>query len=165
VGNSDGYISGPATYYLYSNPNQHGRLIYIPKDMDITLGSSAIYTVNDTIKRRYEDYAGYSTTLPLIHNILKVPNFKSKFEDIIENIIGQQINHSDFLFNRINALSIMIKNDVNWDRPIPRDYIVVPHLEVRKKHNFGYRKWAITGRSRLFRQDRTQEHIVSRSHQ
>lgn len=117
---------------LYSDPNQHGRLIYIPSDMDVTLGSAATCSVNETITGRYETYAGYNKTRPLIHNILKVPDFKTKFEDVINKVIRRQINHSEFLFNRIDVLSTMLKQDVEWDMSIPRDYITLDFEALRR---------------------------------
>ncbi|EPB90856.1 hypothetical protein HMPREF1544_02273 [Mucor circinelloides 1006PhL] len=121
LGDTDGYISSGDNYYIYEDPAHQGRFVYIIYDLDLTQGSASRHYVSQTLKGDYTKFLGYNEKRPLLHQILKVPEFKSKFESILRNIIQKQRDNQDFLYQRIDALSVMLKEDVAWDKSISRE--------------------------------------------
>lgn len=121
LGDTDGYISSGDNYYIYEDPAHQGRFVYMIYDLDLTQGSASRHYVSQTLKGDYTKFLGYNEKRPLLHQILKVPEFKSKFESILRNIIQKQRDNQDFLYQRIDALSVMLKEDVAWDKSISRE--------------------------------------------
>lgn len=89
--------------------------------MDMTFGSSSKYSCNETIRGNYENFPNFKATLPLLH-ILQIPEFKSTFDELIK----KAVSIVNILYSRIDILTLMIKDDVYWDKSIARDYINLP---------------------------------------
>lgn len=121
LGDTDGYISSGDNYYIYEDPANNGRFVYIIYDLDLTQGSASRHYVSQTLKGDYTKFLGYNDTRPLLHQILKVPEFKAKFESILRNVIQKQKENQDFLYKHIDALSVMLKEEVDWDKSISRE--------------------------------------------
>ncbi|GAA5802728.1 hypothetical protein HPULCUR_008202 [Helicostylum pulchrum] len=129
LGSSDGYIMAACNYNLFTNANQNDQLVYIPSDMDMTLGSSSLYNVNTTLYRRFEDHPKFNISRPLFYNILKVPEFKLVFNDMV----ASAYNNLELVYSRINALSSLIQDDVSNDVSIVRNYVVLPPYFIARK--------------------------------
>lgn len=123
IGNSDGYIASHTNYYLYSDPNQNGRLIFIPSDMDLTFGSGFKSYCNETTQGNYVNLPYFNPNLPLLR-ILEIPEFKLTFGELIK----KAVDNINTIYSRIDSLVEMIKEDVVWDKSIARDYITLPEL-------------------------------------
>lgn len=122
LGNSDGYITAGNNYNLFTNANQNDQLVFIPNDMDMTLGASSLYSINTTFYQRFEDRPEFNSSRPLFYNILKVPEFKL----IFNGMVASAFNNLDLLYSRINTLSSLISQDVSNDASINRNYVVLP---------------------------------------
>ncbi|KAI9033947.1 coth protein-domain-containing protein [Phycomyces nitens] len=112
MGYSDGYITMANNYYIYFEPKS-SRYIYIPSDIDMTLGSS-FFKASDVTSGNYSTYPSFHTR-PLLNKILQVPGFKSQFEDLIYTITKKLFNVKK-LSARIDDQAKMIAEDVAWDK-------------------------------------------------
>ncbi|KAG2230241.1 hypothetical protein INT48_006243 [Thamnidium elegans] len=126
LGNSDGYIQAATNYNLFTNANQNDQLIFIPSDMDMTLGSSSLFYANTTFYTRFEDHPDFNSSRPLFYNILKVPEFKL----IFNGMLASAFKNLDLIYSRINSLSGLIQEDVYYDALIARDYVLLPPFSV-----------------------------------
>lgn len=124
LGNSDGYIFGSANYNLFVSSTQTDQITFIPSDMDLVFGSSSVRKANITIYSGLENHPNYNNEHPLFLNILKVPEFRTKFETMLK----KAYENLDFVYRRIDAFSGLIQEDVHWDNLIVRDYAILPSL-------------------------------------
>ncbi|CEP15201.1 hypothetical protein [Parasitella parasitica] len=122
LGDTDGYISSGDNYYIYEDPAHNGRFVYIMYDLDLTQGSASRSYVSQTLKGDYTKFLGYNEARPLLKQMLKVPEFKAKFESILRDFIRKQRDNQEFLYEHIDALASMIKEDVAWDKSISREH-------------------------------------------
>jgi spore coat protein H len=80
LGDPDGYRGNGNNYYLYFNPN--GKIIFIPYDLDHSVGSSSWYPFDMKNADIYSYFSNLNTiyTLPLVEKILSVPEYKAAYE-------------------------------------------------------------------------------------
>lgn len=116
LGYSDGYFTMADNYYLYQNLDT-GKFFYISSDMDLTMGS-CMFKLDDMWSGNYKTFPGL-TTRPLMNKILEVPEFKQQYEELLVNITQKLVNPVT-MNDRINDIVDLIKEDVAWDRELPR---------------------------------------------
>ncbi|KAI7895222.1 coth protein-domain-containing protein [Mucor mucedo] len=116
MGYSDGYFTMVDNYYLYQNLDT-GKFFYISSDMDLTLGS-CMFKLDDMWSGNYTTFPGLATR-PLMKKILQVPEFKQQYEELLVNITQKLVNPV-VMNDRINGLVAMTKEDVAWDKTLPR---------------------------------------------
>jgi spore coat protein CotH len=116
LGYSDGYLSMADNYYLYQNLDT-GKFFYISSDMDLTFGST-MFKLDDMWRGNYSTFPGLLKR-PLMKKMMKVPEFKQQYEDLVVNMTKNLINPVG-MNNRINDIVGMIEEDVNWDQTLPR---------------------------------------------
>ncbi|KAL0092373.1 coth protein-domain-containing protein [Phycomyces blakesleeanus] len=116
MGYSDGYITMTNNFYIYYE-TKSSRFIYMPSDIDMTLGSS-FFKISDVASGNYSTYPSFYKR-PLLNKILEVPGFKTQFEDLIFDITKKLFNLKK-LGPRIDDQAEMIAEDVAWDKICPR---------------------------------------------
>ncbi|KAG0166506.1 hypothetical protein DFQ28_001389 [Apophysomyces sp. BC1034] len=116
LGFSDGYIVLVDNYYLYYSPKDK-QIIYLPSDVDLTLGSTLV-KLKDMWSGNYQQYPGFSMKRPLL-KILKVPEFKTQFEQLLVKL-SKELTNPTVIYQRIDDLTNMIREDVAWDKTLPR---------------------------------------------
>ncbi|KAG0177312.1 hypothetical protein DFQ29_004982 [Apophysomyces sp. BC1021] len=116
LGFSDGYIANLDNFYVYYSPKDK-QIIYLPSDVDLGLGSTMV-KLSDMWTGNYQQYPGFSMKRPLL-NILKVPEFKTQFEQLLVKLSKELINPA-IINQRIDDLANMIREDVAWDKTLPR---------------------------------------------
>lgn len=116
LGYSDGYFAMADNYYVYQNLEED-NYFYIPSDMDLTFGSS-MFSLNEMWSGNYSTFPGLKTR-PLMKKILQVPQFNKQYNELLNNLTKTLINPNK-TNDRINNLVGMLKEDVAWDKTIPR---------------------------------------------
>lgn len=116
LGFSDGYVANNNNYYVYYSPKDE-QFIYIPSDVDLSLGSTMV-RLRHMWSGDYRIYPGFSLFRPLLR-FIEVPEFKKRFESLLLKFCNEVI-HPDIINPRIDAVVDMIKEDVEWDKTLPR---------------------------------------------
>lgn len=116
LGYSDGYFAMADNYYVYQNLEAN-NYFYIPSDLDMTFGST-MFSLNDMWSGNYSTFPGLETR-PLMKKILQVPQFNKQYNELLTNFTNMLINPNK-TNDRINDLVGMLKEDVAWDKAIPR---------------------------------------------
>ncbi|KAI7857684.1 coth protein-domain-containing protein [Circinella umbellata] len=117
LGFSDGYSTFADNYYLYQNGLNAEQFVYIPADVDISMGS----TMSDMSQMLTGDYHTFPGFLrrPLVKQFLRVPEYKQRFEEILQELATYLVNPA-ILDPIIDAVADMIRQDVEWDENLPR---------------------------------------------
>jgi hypothetical protein len=135
LSNMDGYLGMGNNYILYDDLESE-RLIMSTQDLDLTMGTSQ--SNRDTLNiGNYTQFTGMSSS-PLTTRLLKVPQFKQEFEELILNFTIGLVN-TQVLTPRINQLMTFIGEDVAWDKKLPRvgkDYYTSMAMNVTSSSNF-----------------------------
>ncbi|KAI8882039.1 coth-domain-containing protein [Backusella circina FSU 941] len=113
--NSDGYFTMPNNYVLYDDL-ENERLIFSGSDFDLTMGHG-MYNVSSLSTGNYSEFPGFD--IRPLPKMLNVPIFKEEFDNLLINITRDLIS-SDVLMTRIDQLTEMLANDVEWDRSCVR---------------------------------------------
>lgn len=116
LGYSDGYLTMADNYYLYQNPDA-GNFFYISSDMDLTIGST-FFKLDHMWSGNYSNFPQLYSR-PVMKQILQVPKFKERYNQLLQNITSELINPNvtaPFIDNIVD----MIKEDVAWDQSLPR---------------------------------------------
>ncbi|KAI9498765.1 coth protein-domain-containing protein [Zychaea mexicana] len=115
LGFSDGYFTIANNYYMYQDGLNSKRFIYIPADVDTTLGATLV-KLSDMLTGNYSTYPGFQMR-PLMPQLLQVPELKDRFEHYIHDLSRRLINptHLDPL---IDATVAMIRQETEWDYTI-----------------------------------------------
>lgn len=114
ISNMDGYMSMANNYVLYDDL-ENERLVMSAQDLDLTMG---IVANEPYVTGNYSKFEGFSQR-PLTTTLFKVPKFKQRFEDILYNTTVRLVN-PNVLYPRIDALSGLLAQDVEWDKSLPR---------------------------------------------
>ncbi|KAI8146996.1 coth protein-domain-containing protein [Fennellomyces sp. T-0311] len=117
LGFSDGYNTLADNYYVYQNGLNEDQFVYIPSDVDISLGSTLV-KLSDVLSGNYRTFPGLLDR-PLTTQFLRVPEYKQRFEQILQDLAAKLVN-PEILDQTIDDLTAMIKEDVDWDKNIPR---------------------------------------------
>ncbi|KAI8372910.1 coth protein-domain-containing protein [Radiomyces spectabilis] len=115
LGFADGYIVSSNNYFLYDNPDDD-RFVYLPSDLDMTMGSTFL-DFAPMLSGNYEDYPGFLER-PLL-KLLWVPEFRHQFEKLLLKVCEELLN-PEVLNSRIDALIDLVREDVEWDKTLPR---------------------------------------------
>ncbi|KAI8647942.1 coth protein-domain-containing protein [Parasitella parasitica] len=116
LGFADGYFAMADNYYVYQNLKAN-NYIYIPSDMDLTLGST-MFNLTQMWSGNYSTFPGIETR-PLMEKILQVPQFNKQYNELLLNFTNMLINPNK-TNDRIDDLVDMLQEDVAWDKTIPR---------------------------------------------
>ncbi|CAO3648944.1 unnamed protein product [Cunninghamella blakesleeana] len=116
AGFSDGYIGNANNFHLYDNL-QEERFTFIKSDYDNTFGNTLI-DLSLMWQGDYTKYPGFNIR-PLTKKMMTIPTFKERFESLLQLYLEQLI-HPKVLFPRIDDLTDMIREDVEWDQQLPR---------------------------------------------
>ncbi|KAG0942478.1 hypothetical protein G6F57_004530 [Rhizopus arrhizus] len=123
LGHNDGYLGAAHNYLLYQDFNQNGKLIWLPSDLDQTLGNSLVP------KKKSSESGNALETIdrfgllenmnrrPLVNQLLKVEAFRNQFFQIVLDY-HQQLFASDALIRHIYYLKSLIQQDVEWDKKL-----------------------------------------------
>ncbi|KAI8878014.1 coth-domain-containing protein, partial [Backusella circina FSU 941] len=116
ISDSDGYFTMANNYILYDDLDNE-RLVFSGQDFDLALGHS----INNATLMNDGNYSNFPNfdTRPLMPKMLKVPQFKEDFENLMLNITKELMNNNT-LSTRIDQLAKMIATDVEWDKSCTR---------------------------------------------
>ncbi|CAO3661801.1 unnamed protein product [Rhizopus stolonifer] len=114
---SDGYMTTTNNFYLYSNPSKDGQMIYIPSDMDTSLGI-AIFELGLMQTGNYTKFPGL-TFRPLTKKFFSYEYFSTPYQELLLKVTKELFN-PNVLNPYITDLKNMISRDVDWDLTLPR---------------------------------------------
>jgi hypothetical protein len=112
----DSYLSSGNNYFLYKSPVQH-NFVYLDWDQEFTFGNS-FYPKHVQLEGDYHTVDGIQNR-PLAKALLRVPYFRKYFEKTLEKIV-HSILDPRVSFPVIDSLAEFLREDVAWDRSIPR---------------------------------------------
>ncbi|KAI8647061.1 coth protein-domain-containing protein [Parasitella parasitica] len=107
VSSIDGYLGLHNNYILYDDL-KHERLVF----------STAYGHPAEFMGGNYTEFPGLNST-PLATRLLAVPKFKAEFDNLIRNYTTGIVN-TDTMNPRIDDLMAFLKDDVAWDKSLPR---------------------------------------------
>ncbi|KAG1445469.1 hypothetical protein G6F56_009905 [Rhizopus delemar] len=125
LGHNDGYLGAAHNYLLYQDPEQEGKLVWLPSDLDQTMGNSLVPQIDPKdIKSILGtiDQFGLLKNMsrrPLISQLLKVESIKKQFYQILTDY-HHYLFETDAIKSHINYLKSLIQQDVQWDRNLKR---------------------------------------------
>ncbi|KAG1463058.1 hypothetical protein G6F56_005372 [Rhizopus delemar] len=114
---SDGYMTTGNNFYLYSNPSKNGQMIYIPSDMDTSLGIS-IFELDLMHTGNYTEFPGL-TFRPLTKKFFSYEYFSTPYQELLLKVTKELFNPTVLNFY-IADIKTMISRDVDWDLTLPR---------------------------------------------
>lgn len=117
LGLSDAYMTLADNYYVYNDPKKPGRMIYIPTDMDTSLGISLF---DDDLMRsgNYSEHPGFNLR-PLTSKLFSNPELLTSYQDKFKNL-SQTLVHPSIMDPFIDNIVQVIQPDVEWDQTLPR---------------------------------------------
>ncbi|KAI9481057.1 MAG: coth protein-domain-containing protein [Benjaminiella poitrasii] len=116
LSDSDAYTTMANNYILYDDPESK-RLVMSEQDFDLSMGTT-MFNTTQMYGGNWTDFPGVLTR-PLTQSMLRVPQFRNEFENLILNYTKGIMNPT-VLFPRIDELYKMLEDDVAWDRSLPR---------------------------------------------
>ncbi|KAI8146999.1 coth protein-domain-containing protein [Fennellomyces sp. T-0311] len=117
MGFSDGYLAAAENYYLYQDGLNSNRFIFIPSDVDWSLGST-MAKLADMLTGNYSTFPGLHLR-PLVNQLLRIPVFKQEFEELLQ-LFARELVNPDVVNPFIDSLVAQISSDVEWDHTLPR---------------------------------------------
>lgn len=105
LGHWDGYSYNKNNYYLYENPINN-KIEIIPYDLDNTMGIDWIG--RDWATRSVLDWHNHGEARPLMTRLLLVPEYKTRFIDVINQFIMQYFNEN-YLFPDFNKYQNLLR--------------------------------------------------------
>ncbi len=122
IGHWDNYFYNKNNYYLYHNAN--GKFVYLPYDMDNTLGVQ--WGVSDIdVRNIYEWGNKQNSKSPLTYKILAVPQFKKDYENYLYQLcngIFTETNMFAVIDTLKNKLAPAVAIDPFFNNMVPTDY-------------------------------------------
>ncbi|RCH81130.1 hypothetical protein CU098_004137 [Rhizopus stolonifer] len=116
LGYGDGYLTMCDNFYLYQHPDTK-QFIYIPSDLDLTLGNT-FFKQSDMTSGNYSRIPAIHTR-PLFINMMRIPEFKQRFEWLIQDI-NLKLMDPALIFSHYKRIADLITEDVAWDQKLPR---------------------------------------------
>ncbi|GAN11375.1 hypothetical protein MAM1_0566c10934 [Mucor ambiguus] len=116
LGFSDAYMTLADNFYVYSDPVTK-RMIYIPADLDTSIGSS-IFLKSYMLDGNYSNHPGFDLR-PLTKHFFANQEFLNKYEHLLLNLTQTLVNPS-VMNPFIDSVVDMIRPDVEWDQSLPR---------------------------------------------
>ncbi|KAI9258887.1 coth protein-domain-containing protein [Phascolomyces articulosus] len=130
LGFSDGYFTLANNFYLYQNGLDSEQFVFIPADVDTTLGLT-IVKMADMLSGNYSTFPGFNMR-PLMPQLLQVPELKERYEHLIQQL-SLHVVTPDVFDSVIDATVNMIRQDVEWDMRLPKlstfDWSTVPPFD------------------------------------
>ncbi|CAO3597070.1 unnamed protein product [Absidia cylindrospora] len=117
-GNFDDYLQNTNNYFMYLDPRKQ-RFVYLTWDMDMIFGSGPV-KMRKLLQGDYRQYAGMNKRPLTKATLMTVPYFRQVFESQLRTIVHQLFQPSvvnPIIDSHIN----FIKDDVAWDRSLPRE--------------------------------------------
>ncbi|KAI9274204.1 coth protein-domain-containing protein [Sporodiniella umbellata] len=125
LGHNDGYLGAAHNYLLYQDPAQDGRLVWLPSDLDQTMGSTLVSGKDsedvENILNTIDQFGllRNMTRRPLVLQLLAVETFKKSFYQILSDY-HHYLFETDAIANHVFYLKQFIQSDVTWDQSLPR---------------------------------------------
>ena len=116
-GFTDGYSILADNYIMYQEGTDSNRYTYIPYDPEYSLGNTLV-KLDDILTGDYRAFPGLSVQ-PLTSKFLLVPEFKKRFEILLEYLAVNLFN-LDVLGRFIDSTVAMIQEDIRWDLSLER---------------------------------------------
>lgn len=117
MGLSDSYVSLSNNYYLYKDPNQNGRITFIPADFDLTIGRT-LYNIPAYVSGNYAEHPNLLFR-PLTKAVLANPKYLDSFKKMHLALAKNLIN-SELLNPYIDSIVEKIGTDIEWDSGLTR---------------------------------------------
>ncbi|KAI7905160.1 coth protein-domain-containing protein [Cokeromyces recurvatus] len=121
MSNADGYLTMGNNYILYEDL-ENNRLIMSEQDLDLTMGKT-IFNATLVNGANWTAFPGF-TVKPLSSRMYHVPQFREELNSLILKYT-KKIMNPNILFPFIDQLYDMLKEDVAWDKTLPR---VLPEI-------------------------------------
>ncbi|KAI8636405.1 coth protein-domain-containing protein [Parasitella parasitica] len=116
LGFSDAYMTLLNNFYVYNDPKSPGRYIYIPADLDTTIGT-ALYELEYLLSGNYSEHPGFNIR-PLTSKLFSNQIMANQYQQIILNLTQQLVN-PNIMNPFIDSVVKMIYPDVEWDQTLP----------------------------------------------
>lgn len=116
LGFSDAYMTLADNFYIYNDPKSPGRFIYIPADLDTTIGI-ALYELDYLLTGNYSEHPGFNIR-PLTSKLFSNQILLDYYQHILLNLTQQLINPNT-MNPFIDSVVSMIYPDVEWDQTLP----------------------------------------------
>jgi spore coat protein CotH len=117
LGFSDAYMTLADNYYLYNDPKNPGRMIYIPSDLDTTIGTT-VFELDLMLSGDYAKHPGFNLR-PLTRHLFSNPDILQKYKNTILKL-AKELVHPSIMMPRIDSVVNMIYTDVEWDQSLER---------------------------------------------
>ncbi|KAI9480424.1 MAG: coth protein-domain-containing protein [Benjaminiella poitrasii] len=117
LGFSDAYMTLANNFYLYSNPQTNGKMIYIPADLDTTLGV-ALYRLDSMLSGNYSQHPGFNIR-PLTNKLFSNTDLLASYKSTLFHLTKVLIN-PDTMYPFVDSVVSMIYPDVEWDESLPK---------------------------------------------
>ncbi|KAG1098871.1 hypothetical protein G6F42_017919 [Rhizopus arrhizus] len=116
LGFSDAYMTLADNFYVYSDPDTK-RMIYIPADLDTSIGSS-IFLKSYMLDGNYSNHPGFHLR-PLTKHLFANQEFLNNYENLLLNL-SQTLVNPTIMNPFIDSVVDMIRPDVEWDQSLSR---------------------------------------------
>jgi hypothetical protein len=116
LGFSDAYMTLADNFYIYNDPKSPGRFIYIPADLDTTIGI-ALYELDYLLTGNYSEHPGFNIR-PLTSKLFLNQILLDNYQHVLLNLTQQLIN-PNIMDPFIDSVVSMIYPDVEWDQTLP----------------------------------------------
>ncbi|KAI8881319.1 hypothetical protein K501DRAFT_300771 [Backusella circina FSU 941] len=116
-GFSDAYMTLADNYYLYNNPEQPGKMIYMSFDLDTIIGST-LFDLDFTLSGDYTKHPEFSFQ-SLTKHLFANPDVLQQYKGTILKLAKELIQPS-IMMPRIDNVVDMIRSDVEWDQSLSR---------------------------------------------
>ncbi|KAI8882342.1 coth-domain-containing protein [Backusella circina FSU 941] len=113
ISNGDGYYGLANNYLLYDDPETK-QIYFFAQDLDISMG---FFAIPELLTGNYREYVNFNTR-PL-SKIFNVPKFRKTFETLLLHITTSLMSE-DVLISRIDQVYNMLRDDVEWDKSLPK---------------------------------------------
>ncbi|ORX80502.1 coth-domain-containing protein, partial [Basidiobolus meristosporus CBS 931.73] len=108
----DNFWWSASNYHLYKPP--HRPWFFVPTDFDYTFGND----YPDEKLRSYQKF-NQGKMRPPLDKLLAIPKTRHDFEEMLERITNHAFN-SDVLDAQIDGYLELLKEEISWDRGLPR---------------------------------------------
>ena len=109
----DAYMTNANNFALYLDPQQENRAIYIPFDMDASLGTPFLFNVSTQTSGNFAEHPGIFLR-PLTKAILAYPEYLETYKKLLLQLTTQLFN-PEIMFPYIDSVLDMIRVDIEWD--------------------------------------------------
>lgn len=110
-------------YMLYQDFEQKGRFVWVPSDLDQTMGNTLKATETqvqaNSLVGQFDRFGTFASLnkRPLVESLLQLRPFQQRFQKLLLDI-RHSLLHSDNVLNYIRYLKDLIEQDVHWDQQL-----------------------------------------------